>query len=45
MCGEVFSKDQGWAEGALRSAEFLVQRIFGLDPLPGMPTAWTKNYA
>ena len=45
VCGEVFSKDQGWAEGALRSAEFLAQRIFGLDPLPGMPTAWTKNYA
>jgi len=32
FCGEVFSRDQGWIEGALKTAECVLTRI-GVDPL------------
>jgi hypothetical protein len=34
ICGEAFSEDQGWVEGALRSTELVLQQI-GLEP-PGI---------
>ncbi|MEA2897890.1 MAG: hypothetical protein QOJ84_3505 [Bradyrhizobium sp.] len=33
LCGEAISDNQDWVEGALRSAEHLVQANFGLEPL------------
>ncbi len=32
-CGEAFSDYQGWVEGALRSADKVLARAFGLDPI------------
>lgn len=37
VCGEAYSFDQGWVEGALERAEAVLQRHFGLKP----PT-WLK---
>ena len=34
-CGEAFSDQQGWVNGALRSAEIVLTRHFGLAPLAG----------
>jgi hypothetical protein len=34
VCGESYSLQQGWVEGALDRAEHMVQRIFGLSPRP-----------
>ena len=31
LCGEAFSQEQGWVNGALRSAEAVLQSKFGLD--------------
>ncbi len=32
VCGESYSTAQGWSEGALQSAENMLQRAFGLSP-------------
>ncbi|MEO8673374.1 MAG: FAD-dependent oxidoreductase [Tahibacter sp.] len=32
-CGEAFSDQQGWVNGALRSADLVLTRHFGLEPL------------
>ncbi len=32
MCGEAFSADQGWVEGAVNTAETVLQDHFGLPP-------------
>lgn len=32
VCGEAWSRRQGWVEGALESAEMVLQRSFGLPP-------------
>ena len=45
IVGEAFSKEQGWVEGGLRLAEYVLENHFALQPLPGMPTSWMKNYA
>ena len=37
VCGSAYSHDQGWAEGALRTAERVVTSKIGLDP-----TAWSS---
>jgi len=34
VCGETYSDAQGWAEGALRTAEAICTRHLGLEPLP-----------
>ncbi|MGQ0532609.1 MAG: flavin monoamine oxidase family protein [Caulobacteraceae bacterium] len=34
VCGEAYSAQQGWVEGALNSAENLLQEQFDLDPPP-----------
>jgi monoamine oxidase len=34
VCGEAYSFQQGWVEGALDRAEHMVQRIFGVPPRP-----------
>jgi hypothetical protein len=31
ICGEAYSAYQGWVEGALTSAEVMLQQAFGLD--------------
>jgi monoamine oxidase len=37
VCGEAFSLDQGWVEGALRTAESVLTRYFQLPVYPGIP--------
>ncbi|HEX5371495.1 MAG TPA: FAD-dependent oxidoreductase [Aquabacterium sp.] len=37
ICGEAYSHDQGWVEGALATAEDMLQRCLGLPPPPFMP--------
>jgi monoamine oxidase len=37
VCGDSFSRTQGWVEGALESAELMLQRRFGLAP-----PSWTR---
>jgi hypothetical protein len=36
ICGEAYSNAQGWVEGALESADLMLENgeYFGLDPLP-----------
>lgn len=34
VCGEAYSSEQGWVEGALQTAELLLTRHFDLGPLP-----------
>ena len=38
VCGEAYSQGQTWAEGALQTAEIVLQQRFGLPPPP-----WVKN--
>ena len=33
LCGEAWSHEQGWVEGALATSEALLTRHFGLPPL------------
>lgn len=33
VCGEAYSRDQGWVEGALQTAEHVLVNYFGLAPL------------
>ena len=35
VCGEAYSHYQGWVEGALATAEDMLQRKFGLEPRGG----------
>jgi hypothetical protein len=37
VCGEAYSQGQTWAEGALQTAEIVLQERFGLAPPP-----WVK---
>lgn len=34
VCNEAFSDDQGWVNGSLRSADIVLQKYFGIAPLP-----------
>ena len=36
ICGEAYSQEQGWVEGALQTAEIMLQKHFGLTPPPPM---------
>src|ERR1041385_1180858 len=36
VCNEAFSDDQGWVNGSLRSANIVLQKYFGIKPLPPM---------
>lgn len=38
ICGEAYSQGQTWAEGALQTAELVLQQRFGLPPPP-----WVNN--
>jgi monoamine oxidase len=40
ICGEAYSQQQGWVEGALQTAEIMLQSHFGLAP-PGWADAST----
>lgn len=33
ICGEAYSDDQGWVEGALRSADLVLKKAFGLESI------------
>jgi hypothetical protein len=35
ICGEAYSHDQGWVQGALETAEDMLDRFFSLSPLLG----------
>lgn len=35
-CGEAWSRQQGWVEGALESADLVLERILGLPALPAL---------
>ena len=37
VCGEAYSLDQGWVEGALNTAELVLQEKFGLAAPPYLP--------
>lgn len=37
ICGEAYSLDQGWVEGALNTAEHVLEEKFGLSPPPFLP--------
>jgi hypothetical protein len=42
ICGEAYSREQGWVEGALQTAEIMLQTHFNLPkppPMPGPTTA------
>jgi hypothetical protein len=41
-CGEAFSDQQGWVNGALRSAEIVLTKYFGLAPLIPDAANWTN---
>jgi hypothetical protein len=32
LCGEAWSRDHGWVEGALSQTETMLQKHFGLQP-------------
>ena len=36
VCNEAFSDDQGWVNGSLRSCNIILQKYFGIPPLPPM---------
>jgi hypothetical protein len=36
ICGEAYSHDQGWVEGALATADAMLEQHFGLKPPPWM---------
>ena len=43
ICGEAYSHEQGWVEGALQTAEIMLQQHFKLPPPPPMqPTMRVK---
>jgi hypothetical protein len=42
-CGEAYSDQQGWVNGALRSAELVLTGGFGLQPLIADPADWING--
>jgi hypothetical protein len=44
-CGEAFSDQQGWVNGALRSAEIVLTQYFGLAPLVPDAASWVNPLA
>ena len=45
ICGEAYSHEQGWVEGALQTAELMLTRHFQLPALPLPPTSTTTGPA
>jgi lysine 2-monooxygenase len=43
VCGEAYSLDQGWVEGALRTAETVLTQYFGLPVLHGVPAEYIER--
>ena len=39
ICGEAYSREQGWVEGALQTAEIMLQQKFKLQPPPPLKNA------
>ena len=45
ICGEAYSHEQGWVEGALQTAEIMLQKHFGLDAPPVTAQTASKGAA
>jgi len=44
VCGESIAQLQGWSEGAINSAEMLLQKYFGLDAPAWVPSDYVFEY-
>jgi hypothetical protein len=40
ICGEAYSNAQGWVEGALCTAESMLEEFFGLRRIDGLPSEY-----
>ena len=44
ICGEAYSINQGWVEGALQTAELMLDEHFGLTPPSWLPSKYNLGY-
>jgi len=44
ICGEAYSINQGWVEGALQTAELMLEEHFGLKRPSWLPSAYSLGY-
>lgn len=44
VCGEAYSINQGWVEGALQTAELMLEEHFGLDRPKWLPKDYSLGY-
>jgi monoamine oxidase len=44
ICGEAYSINQGWVEGALQTAELMLDEHFGLKPPKWLPSDYNFGY-
>ena len=42
ICGDAYSLDQGWVEGALRTAESVLGAYFGISTPHGVQAGYVK---
>jgi hypothetical protein len=43
IIGSAYSSQQGWAEGALITSEYMLQKYFNLTPIPGVGINYIEN--
>ncbi|MEG4574222.1 NAD(P)/FAD-dependent oxidoreductase [Microcoleus sp. N3A4] len=43
ICGEAYSNDQGWAEGALETAELVLTKKLKIPPLKDVSETWSPD--
>ena len=43
VCGEAFSTEQGWVEGALKSTELVLHEL-GLRPFSEIPLSYIRGF-
>ena len=44
ICGEAYSINQGWVEGALQTAELMLEEHFGLKRPSWLPSDYSLGY-
>ncbi|HEX5726584.1 MAG TPA: NAD(P)/FAD-dependent oxidoreductase [Longimicrobiaceae bacterium] len=44
VCGDAYSMNQGWVEGALQTAERMLEDHFGMDPPSWLPSDYNLGY-
>jgi monoamine oxidase len=44
ICGEAYSINQGWVEGALQTAELMLEEHFGMKPPSWLPSDYNLGY-